>query len=271
MKLDKSKLVLKSKQIRRDILKMVASAGAAHVGTALSCTDILTVLYFAAANVDPKNPEWVNRDRVLLSKGHGGVGLLATLANRGFFDKKQLLKYCENGTHYTGHTMMESAPGVEVTTGSLGHGLSMGIGMALALRADNIKSKVFVILSDGEMDEGSNWEAILAAGNFKLDNLVAIVDYNKLQSFGMVKEIMDLEPLLLKWQAFKWSVREVDGHNFGELTKILASVPFHKGMPSAVIAHTVKGKGVSFMENKLEWHYKSPDAKQLAQALKELS
>lgn len=260
-----------SKVIRRQIVSAVSKANASHVGSAFSCVDILTALYFKVANIDPKNPKKMTRDRIILSKGHGGVGLLATLANRGFFPKKQLEKYCGDGTTLTGHTMMESAPGVEVTTGSLGHGLSIGLGMALALKADNLKSKVYVILSDGELDEGSCWEAILAAGNFKLDNLVAIVDYNKIQSFGTVKEVMDLEPLATKWQAFKWAVREVDGHNFGDLSSVLSQVPFTKGMPSVVVAHTIKGKGVSFMENRLEWHYKSPDADQLAQALKELS
>lgn len=271
MKLNKSRLILKSREIRRDVLKMVARAGASHVGSALSCTDILTALYFAVANIDSKNPQKINRDRIILSKGHAGVGLLATLANRGFFPKRQLLKYCENGTPYTGHTMRDSAPGIEVTTGSLGHGLSIGLGMALAMKADRLKSKVFVILSDGELDEGSCWESILTAGNFRLDNLVAIVDYNKIQSFGTVKEVMDLEPLSAKWQAFKWNVREVNGHDVGELTRTLASTPFAVGMPSVVIAHTVKGKGVSFMENRLEWHYKSPDADQLERALEELS
>ena len=271
MKLDKDKLILKSKQIRRDILKMVGRAGASHVGTALSCTDILTALYFRVAKVSPKNPKWRSRDRIILSKGHGGVGLLATLANRGFFSRKQLLRYCFDGTPYTGHPMIESAPGIEVTTGSLGHGLSMGLGMALALKADRLKSKVYVILSDGELDEGSCWEAILAAGNFKLDNLVAIVDYNKIQSFGTVAEVMDLEPLLAKWQAFKWGVREVDGHNFSEMLEAFGSVPFTQERPSVIIAHTIKGRGVSFMENELEWHYKSPDNDQLTKALAELS
>lgn len=260
-----------AKEIRRQIVTAVFKAGASHIGSALSCVDILTALYFEIANIDPKNPKEKNRDRIILSKGHGGIGLLATLANRGFFPKKQLEKYCTDGSTLLGHTMMESAPGVEVTTGSLGHGLSLGLGMALALKSDNLKSKVYVILSDGELDEGSSWEALLAAGNFKLDNLVAIVDYNKIQSFGTVKEVMDLEPLVAKWQAFKWHTREVDGHDFSKLTGVLRSVPFRKGSPSVIIAHTVKGKGISFMENRLEWHYKSPDADQLSRALEELS
>lgn len=260
-----------AKETRRQIVTAVFKAGASHIGSALSCVDILTALYFDIANIDPRNPKKNNRDRIILSKGHGGIGLLSTLANRGFFPKKQLEKYCEDGATLLGHTMMESAPGVEVTTGSLGHGLPLGLGMALALKADGLKSKVYVVLSDGELDEGSSWEAILAAGNFKLDNLVAIVDYNKIQSFGTVKEVMDLEPLAAKWQAFKWVVREADGHDFSKLTGVLRSVPFSKDSPSVIIAHTVKGKGISFMENRLEWHYKSPDADQLARALEELS
>lgn len=271
MKFSVTQLAQKSKIIRRDIVKAVTAANASHVGTALSCTDILVALYFNVANINPKNPQKNNRDRIILSKGHGGIALLATLANRGFFPRAKLNKYCTDGSRLTGHTMMESAVGVEVTTGSLGHGLSIGSGMAIALRADSINSKVFAILSDGELDEGSCWEAIMAVGHLKLDNLVAIVDYNKIQSFGTVKEVMDLEPLSAKWKSFKWGVREVDGHNFRELISAFESVPFIKGRPSVIIAHTIKGKGVSFMENRLEWHYKSPSPDQLKQALKELS
>lgn len=270
MKLEPTELAAKSKIIRREILLSVSRAKASHVGSALSCVDILTSLYFSIAKIDPKELKNISRDRIILSKGHGGIALLATLAHRGFFPVKRLLKYCKNGETLTGHTMMESTPGVEVTTGSLGHGLPIGIGMALATKENKLKSKIYVILSDGELDEGSNWEAIMAAGNFRLDNLVAIVDYNKIQSFGTTQDVMDLEPLVDKWRAFKWDVREVDGHNFDDLTKVLNSTPFSKGRPSVVIAHTIKGKGVSFMENKLAWHYKSPDSKQLKQALKEL-
>ncbi len=270
MKLKPTELVAKSKRIRREILLAVWRAKASHVGSALSCVDILTSLYFNVANIDPEGPKKINRDRIILSKGHGGIALLATLAHRGFFPVKFLLDYCKNGSALTGHTMMESAPGVEVTTGSLGHGLPLGIGMALAAKADKIKSKVYVILSDGELDEGSNWEAILAAGNFGLDNLIVIIDYNKIQSFGTVHEVMDLEPMVQKWESFKWVVRRIDGHNFSDLIKTLSACPFKKGHPSVIIADTIKGKGVSFMENKLEWHYKSPDPDQLEQALKEL-
>lgn len=270
-KLNTRELILKSKEIRRDIVKVVAAVNISHIGTALSCVDILTTLYFNVANVDTKRPKRLGRDRIISSKGHGSIGLIATLANRGFFSKRRLDEYCANGSLLTGHITKDSVPGIEATTGSLGHGLPMGAGMALAIRADKLKSNVYVLLSDGELDEGSNWEAILAAGNFGLDNLIAIVDYNKIQSLGTVRDVMDLEPLVKKWEAFKWSVKRIDGHNFDQLSQTLGSCPFQKGRPSVIIADTVKGKGVSFMENKLEWHYKSPDQDQLKQALKELS
>lgn len=260
-----------SKAIRRDIVKATWSAQASHVGSALSCVDILTSLYFDVANIDPKNSKDLDRDRIILSKGHGGIGLLVTLAHRGFFPKQDLKKYCNNGSVLMGHTMRESAPGIEVTTGSLAHGLPIGVGMAIAAKADKLNSKVYVILSDGELDEGSNWEAIMAAGNFKLDNLIAIVDYNKIQSFGRVKDIMDLEPLADKWRAFKWGVKQVSGHDFSQLKRSFSSVPIKRGSPTVLIANTVKGKGVSFMEDKLEWHYQSPNDQELSMAIKELS
>lgn len=270
MKLDVERTLRKSKEIRIDILKMVAAVNASHVGSALSCVDILSTLYFGILDVDSKRPKMENRDRLILSKGHAGVALLATLAHRGFFNTSLLKKYCTDGSALTGHTMLESAPGVEATTGSLGHGLPIGIGMALAAKRDGLESKVFVILSDGELDEGSNWEAILAAGHLKLDNLIAIIDYNKIQSFGRVKDVLDLEPLAKKWADFNWAVKEVNGHNLLKLLKVFKKVPFESGKPSCIIAHTIKGKGVSYMEDRLEWHYKSPDQVQLHQAIKEL-
>lgn len=271
MKLSPSKLSIKSQEIRRTILEMVARSQASHIGSAFSCLDILISLYFNVANIDPENPSRKDRDRIILSKGHAGAALLAVLAHRQFFPIETLKGYYTNGSLLEGHPMIESSPGIEMTSGSLGHGLPLGLGMALALRSDKLKAKVFVILSDGELDEGSTWEAILAAGNFGADNLVAIVDYNKLQGFGTTKEVMDLEPLAEKWESFKWVVREIDGHNFEELNKVLASTPFAAKKPSVVIANTVKGKGVSFMENKVEWHYKSPNDLERRKALSELS
>lgn len=271
MKLKHVELKRTSILIRRDILEMVWRAQASHVGSALSCVDILTALYFNVAQIDPIRPSNPNRDRIILSKGHGGVALLSTLARRGFFPVSELKNYLKDGTTLTGHTMIESAKGIEATTGSLGHGLSLGIGMSLAAKSDKKNYKVYVIISDGELDEGSVWEAILAAGNFRLNNLVVIVDYNKIQSFGTTKEVMDLEPLQSKWESFKWAVNVVNGHNFSQLLDCLTSIPFKKFRPNVIIAHTVKGKGVSFMENRLEWHYKSPDDQELKLALKELS
>lgn len=271
MKLDVIKLAQKSRAIRRDIVKSVSAANVSHIGSALSCCDILTALYFNVANVNPKKPDAADRDRIILSKGHGGIALLANIAHKGFFPRKELQKYCMEGSLMTGHLTKGSVPGIDATTGSLGHGLSIGVGMALALKSDRKRAKVYVILSDGELDEGSTWEAILAAGHLGLDNLIAIVDYNKIQSLGKVRDILNLEPMVQKWKAFKWNVKRINGHNFEELLSSLAACPFKKGCPSVIIADTVKGKGISFMENKVAWHYKSPDAEQLKQALKELS
>ncbi len=270
MKLAVAELEKKSREIRREIVRLAAKAGASHVASALSVVDILTVLYFSELNVDLKKTKNKDRDIIILSKGHGGLALYVTLAHRGFFPIPKLESYCASGSKLTGHPMIESVPGVEATTGSLGHGLAIGLGMALAAKRDDKKSRVFVILSDGELDEGSTWEAILAAGQFKLDNLVAIVDYNKIQSFGFVKEIMDLEPMVDKWLSFNWEAVRIDGHDMQKLVEGICACPINKGKPTVIIADTVKGKGVSFMENKVEWHYKSPDENQLTMALAEL-
>jgi len=257
------------KNIRLHTLGMVHRANASHIGSCLSIANILAVLYGQILNIDPDNPKLPERDRLILSKGHSAAILYATLAECGFFPKEWLDNYCQDGSPLTGH-ISHHVPGVEVSTGSLGHGLPIGCGMALAGKRENQPYRVFVILSDGELDEGSNWEPILFAPHHQLDNLVVIVDYNKIQSFGTVKEILDLEPLADKWQAFRWAVREIDGHDHQQIEDTLQSVPFEKGKPSVIIAHTTKGKGVSFMENQLAWHYKSPNAEQLAQALAEV-
>ena len=255
--------------IRVSTLNMVHKASASHVGSCLSIADILAVLYGQILNIDPDNPKLPERDRLILSKGHSAAILYATLAECGFFPKEWLDTYCQDGSPLTGH-VSHHVPGIEVSTGSLGHGLPIGCGMALAGKRDNQPYRVFVIVSDGELDEGSNWEPILFAPQHQLDNLVVIVDYNKIQSFGTVKAILDLEPLADKWKAFRWAVREIDGHNHQQIEDTLKSVPFETGKPSVIIAHTTKGKGVSFMENQLAWHYKSPNAEQLAQALAEI-
>lgn len=259
----------KAAALRAHALRMVHAVNASHIGTCLSMADILAVLYGGVLNVRPKEPNWPNRDRLILSKGHGAAILYAALAEAGFFPVLDLETYCRLGSRFTGH-ISHHVPGVEVSTGSLGHGLSFGTGMAMAAKSDGAPWRVFVILSDGELDEGSNWEPILFAPHHKLDNLVAIVDYNKIQSFGSVEEVMPLEPLRAKWEAFGWAVHEVDGHDHGALQSKLGELPFVPGKPSVLLAHTVKGKGVSFMENDLAWHYRSPDAALLKQALEEL-
>jgi len=259
-----------ARTIRAHTLRMVHKSKASHVGTCLSMADLLAVLYGRILKLNPLAPLWPERDRFILSKGHGAAIVYAALAERGFFPRAWLDAYCEDGSKLCGHVMHRGVPGVEASTGSLGHGLSIGCGMALAGKRARATHRVFVMLSDGELDEGSTWEAILFAPHHGLDNLIAVVDYNKIQSFGSVHEVLELEPLVEKWRAFGWSVREIDGHDYDEIVDALSRLPMEEGKPTAVIAHTVKGKGVSFMENQLAWHYKSPNDEQLARALSEL-
>ncbi len=258
-----------AQQIRGHALRMVGAAKASHIGSCLSCADILAVLYAEVLRVDPTRTDWPERDRFILSKGHAAAIQYAALAERGFLPIEQLTTFCGDGSALTGHVSHKVA-GVEVSTGSLGHGLPIGCGMAIGAKRKQESWRTFVLLSDGELDEGSNWEAALFAGHHGLDQLVAIVDYNKIQSFGNVKDVLELEPLADKWRAFRCEVRELDGHDIPALRETLKQVPFQPGRPSVVIAHTVKGKGVSFMENDLLWHYRSPDQTQLTSALAEL-
>jgi len=255
-----------SKEIRKKILKMMFDSQTSHTGSCLSCVEILTYLYFKVLRNQLKE----NRDRFILSKGHAVAALYATLAQKGFFPEKILDGYCQDGGKLAGHSTKGSVPGIEASTGSLGHGLPMGVGMALAGKRDKKNYRVFVLMSDGECDEGSNWEAALFATHHKLDNLIAIIDYNKLQAFGRTNEVLNLEPLADKWKAFGWQVKEVDGHNFSEIKKAFSKIPFRKGKPSLIIAHTIKGKGVSFMENKLEWHYRNLTEDEYKKAIKSL-
>jgi len=257
-------------QARRDVLRMVHLANASHVGSCLSVVDILATLYTGILRVKPEDPDWVDRDRLILSKGHAGAALNAILARRGFFDPRWLDDYCGNGAMLAGHATHEGVPGVELSTGSLGHGLPVACGMAIHGKRSGRSYRVFTILSDGECDEGSVWESALLAPQHGLDNLIVIIDYNKIQSLGDVADIIDLAPLADKWRSFRWAVTEVDGHNVGEMISVLERLPLESGRPTCVIAHTVKGKGVSFMENQLAWHYKSPDADQLIRALDEI-
>ena len=253
-------------QIRRHALEMVRNARASHIGSALSIADIVAVLYSQVLRVDPARPGMPERDRLILSKGHACVAVYAALACRGFFPVSELDSYGEDHSNLMNH-ISHKVPGVEFSTGALGHGLPFGVGKALAAKRQKADWRTFVILSDGEMDEGSNWEALMFAAHHKLDNLVAIIDYNKLQSLTTVAQTLGLEPLAAKLRAFGWSVQEVQGHDHEELRQALLPVPWEAGKPSVVIAHTVKGKGVAFMENKVEWHYRSPNDEQLAQAL----
>ncbi|MGA3010665.1 MAG: transketolase [Terracidiphilus sp.] len=258
-----------AQSLRARTVRMVHRARASHLGSCLSMADIVACLYWNALRVDPERPSWPERDRFILSKGHGAAMVYAALAERGFFPVGELETYCELGSRLTGH-ITSGVPGVELSSGSLGHGLPVGCGIALAAKREKLTFRTVVLCSDGELDEGSNWEAILFAPQYELDNLLLIVDYNKIQSFGRVKDVLDLEPLADKFRAFRWAVREVDGHNMQQLADTFAELPFEPGRPNLVLAHTIKGKGVSFMEDQLAWHYKTPDVKQVETAMREL-
>lgn len=255
-----------SKQIRRETLKMVFAAKASHVGGALSMADLLAVLYSKVLDIDPLEPNAKERDRFFLSKGHACTGLYATLALKGFYDPKELNSYSQNDSIFLSH-VSHKIPGVELSTGSLGHALPVACGVALAAKRQKRNFKVYVMLSDGELDEGSNWEAILFAAHHKLDNLICIIDYNKIQSLGSVEEVVGLHPLKPKFESFNWHAVEIDGHNHASIEDAFKIEP--KQMPLCIVANTVKGKGVDFMEDKLLWHYKSPTQDQLNEALKQ--
>lgn len=259
-----------SQHIRRNILEMAVRAKSSHIGGGFSVADILTVLYFSVLHIDPKRPEDPKRDRLIFSKGHCAAALYAALAERGFMPREILNDFFADGKLLTGHPTRHCVPGVEASTGSLGHGLSVAAGTAYAARMDKKTYRAFALLSDGECDEGSTWEAAMSAAHHKLDNLVVVVDYNRFQAFGRTDEVLNLEPFAAKWTSFGWTVKEIDGHDFVQLLDAFKNIPFVKGKPSMVIAHTVKGKGVSFMENSLDWHYKYPQGEELARALKEL-
>lgn len=258
-----------AKDIRLNVLHMVQRANASHVGSCFSVADIVAVLYGSILNVNPSQPSWVDRDRFILSKGHSGAAVYAALAILDFFPLVELETYGKDGSRLMTH-VSHKVEGVEFSTGSLGHGLPFAVGKSLAAKKNNKLWKVFALLSDGELDEGSNWEALMFAAHHKLDNLVAIIDYNKLQSLTTVEKTIGLEPLRDKFESFGWEVRDVDGHSLQELELNLAQTPWVFGKPSVLIAHTIKGKGVSFMEGRVEWHYKSPNLDQLAQAIYEI-
>jgi transketolase len=257
-------------RIRRHALDMVNRAKTSHIGSIFSISDIVAVLYDSILSVDPLNPSDPARDRFVLSKGHAGCALYAALAELQFFPTEQLKTYCVNGSLLSGHISHKGIPGIELSTGSLGHGLSVATGIALSAKKRKASHRTFVLMSDGECDEGSNWEAFLFAAHHRLDNLVAIVDYNKIQSLRSVNDTLQLEPLKKKLEAFNWAVDEIDGHDHAKLTSRLSSVPFEIGKPSILIAHTTKGHGVSFMENSVLWHYRTPQGDEYAAAVTEL-
>ena len=256
---------------RQLMLQAVIKAGLGHLGGSFSEIDVLIALYFHIMKIDPENPKWPERDRFILSKGHGAVGLFTTLSLRGFFSKDVLMTFRQDNSILGGHPDMQKVPGVEMSTGSLGHGLSVGVGMALGAKLDGMKHRVFVLVGDGESQEGSIWEAAMAAPQHKLDNLTVILDRNRIQQSNFTDEIVSIEPCADKWKAFRWEVREINGHNMAEIVDALQSVPFKQGKPSLILSHSVKGKGVSFMENTQAWHGGAPKGELAEKARKELN
>jgi transketolase len=247
----------RARQLRSLVVRMLKGARRGHVGSAFSAIDVLRVLYDDVLRFEPKDPKWPGRDRCILSKGHGCLALYALLADKGYFPLAELDRVCAADSILGGHPDANKVPGVEASTGALGHGLSIGLGMALHLRMARSDSRVFVILGDGECGEGSVWEAAMCAGKHRLGNFTAIVDYNKHQAYGSTKEVQDLEPFADKWEAFGFAVREVDGHDVNELRDVFASLPLDANKPTAIIAHTIKGKGAAFAENNMKWHHKN--------------
>jgi transketolase len=257
--------------LRSRIIETSSKTGTPHLGSCLSCVDILTALYFSVLNIDPANPKAENRDRCILSKGHGAMGLFHVLAARGFYSLSDLDSYGQDGGVFAEHPPTpEHLAGIEAATGSLGHGLPLGLGMAMAGRIQRHDYKVYAVLGDGECNEGSNWEAAMLASAQRVSNLCVIVDFNKWQATGRSQEVMALDPLVDKWKAFGWNAVEVDGHDFKQLLGALSQFPNANEKPTAIIAHTVKGKGASFMEDDNNWHYRIPTADEVIQAKKEL-
>ncbi len=255
------------KNIKKSILHMIHDSRSSHVGSCLSVADILYTLYFKILHIDPANPQKYDRDKFILSKGHASAALYATLAEKGFFKKEYLDTFYIDGGILPGHVDMTAVPGLEASSGSLGHGLSIGVGMAIANRQMKNPGQIYVLLGDGECNEGSVWEAVMLAAHLKLCNITAIVDLNQLQGFGRTHAVINQDNISERWRAFGWETYEVDGHNIEEL-KAAFHIP--QSGPKVLIAHTIKGKGISFMEDRLEWHYKSPNDEQYALALREV-
>jgi len=261
----------KAKLLRRHVITMIANAGSGHPGGSLSAADVITALYFKVMRHDPKNPKWPDRDRFVLSKGHAAPILYAALAECGYFPVEELSTLRKLGSRLQGHTDMTLTPGVEMSAGSLGQGLSFGLGIALAARLDKKSYRTIVLLGDGECDEGQVWEAAMFAPHHRVDNITAIVDHNDLQLDGRTCDIMGLEPLGDKWRAFNWHVLEINGHDIKQIINALKKAGDTRGKPTAIIAHTIKGKGVSFMEGNVDFHGKAPSPQETEQALKELA
>lgn len=268
---DISFLKEKAKEIRKSIVSMITEAKSGHPGGSLSATDILTVLYFSEMNVDPANPKMEGRDRFVLSKGHAAPAIYATLAEKGYFSKDELMTLRKFGSRLQGHPDMKKLPGIEISTGSLGQGLSVANGMALNAKIFDENYRTYVVLGDGEIQEGQIWEAAMTAAHYKLDNLCAFLDSNNLQIDGNVTEIMGVEPLDKKWEAFGWNVIKIDGHDFEQILSALDKAREYKGKPTMIIAKTIKGKGVSFMENVCGFHGVAPTLEELERALAELA
>jgi len=267
---DLEKLKSIAKEVRKDIIRMTGNAGSGHPGGSLSCVEILITLFFKIMRHDPKNPKWEDRDRFILSKGHAAPALYAVLAQSGYIDKKELLTLRKIGSRLQGHPDKRFLDILEVSTGSLGQGLSVGVGIALAGKIDKKDYRVYVLIGDGESQEGQIWEAAMFSSFHKLDNLCAIMDYNKFQLDGKISEILDIEPVIKKWESFGWKVFEVDGHSFEELIEAFNEAKNIKGKPQIIIAHTIKGKGVSFMEGNNHFHGRAPNKEEEKRALEEI-
>jgi len=259
-----------AKMLRRHVITMTATAGSGHPGGSLSAADIITALYFKVLRHNPENPRWQDRDRFILSKGHAAPILYAALSETGYFPVAELATLRKLDSRLQGHTDRNLTPGVEMSSGSLGMGLSFAIGIAIAARLDSKDYRTYVLLSDGECEEGQTWEAALSAAHFKLDNLTAIVDCNGIQLSGWTREVMNLEPFAQKWQAFGWHTIDIDGHDFDQILSAFQGTEMVKGKPTVIVARTIKGKGVSFMENNVAFHGKAPTREEAEKALKEL-
>ena len=260
----------KANIVRQDIINMLTESSSGHPGGSLSCTDILVTLYFNEMRYDVKNPKDENRDRFVLSKGHAAPALYATLSEAGFFPKEELMTLRKINSKLQGHPNMNYVPGVDMSTGSLGQGISTAVGMALAGKLDKKDYRVYTILGDGELEEGQVWEAAMSAAHYKLDNLTAFVDYNGLQIDGNVTDVMNPEPISNKFEAFNWNVISIDGHNYEEILSAINEAKSVKGKPTVIVCKTIKGKGVSFMENQCGWHGTAPNKEQCKEAIKEL-